>query len=64
MYDCMIANYHSGDKMVLDALELMNSEGVSSLAVVDNQFNVMGNISTADVKVHPQCSGWPGLYTD
>jgi len=42
---------HSGDKMVLDALELMNSEGVSSLAVVDNQCNVMGNISTADVKV-------------
>jgi CBS domain-containing protein len=36
---------------VLDALELMNSEGVSSLAVVDNQHNVIGNISTADVKV-------------
>lgn len=29
----------------------MNSEGVSSLAVVDNQYNVVGNISTADVKV-------------
>lgn len=29
----------------------MNSEGVSSLAVVDNQHNVIGNISTWDVKV-------------
>lgn len=41
----------SGDKKVLDALELMNSEGVSSLAVVDSQLNVVGNISVADVKV-------------
>jgi CBS domain-containing protein len=41
----------SGDKRVLDALELMNSEGVSSLAVVDSQLNVVGNISVADVKV-------------
>ena len=40
----------SGDKKVLDALELMNAEGVSSLAVVDNQRNVIGNISTTDVK--------------
>lgn len=29
----------------------MNSEGISSLAVVDNQHNVIGNISTWDVKV-------------
>ena len=29
----------------------MNSEGVSSLAVVDNLNNVVGNISTVDVKV-------------
>ena len=29
----------------------MNNEGVTSLAVVDNQFYVVGNISTADVKV-------------
>lgn len=51
LHECIAADNHSGDKIVLDALELMNSEGVSSLAVVDNQFNVMGNISTADVKV-------------
>lgn len=29
----------------------MNNEGVSSIVVVDNQFNVIGNISTVDVKV-------------
>lgn len=29
----------------------MNSEGLTSLAVVDNQWNVVGNISTVDVKV-------------
>lgn len=32
----------------------MNTEGVSSLVVVDNQWNVIGNISTTDVKVHTQ----------
>lgn len=41
----------SGDKPLNHALKLMNSEGVSSLAVVDNQYNVVGNISNADVKV-------------
>ncbi len=34
----------------------MDGEGVSSLAVVDNQQNVVGNISTVDVKV---CLGLP-----
>jgi len=41
----------SGDKPVTDALELMSNEGVSSLAVIDNALNVIGNISTVDVKV-------------
>lgn len=36
---------------MIEAIELMNTEGISSLAVVDNQCNVLGNISTADVKV-------------
>lgn len=35
----------------------MNDEGVSSLAVVDNHSNVVGNISNVDVKVgHPSDS--------
>lgn len=29
----------------------MNNDGVSSIVVVDNHFNVIGNISTTDVKV-------------
>jgi hypothetical protein len=29
----------------------MNNEGVSSIVVVDYHLNVIGNISTADVKV-------------
>lgn len=41
----------SGDRPLCHALELMNNEGISSLAVVDNQFNVVGNISVVDVKV-------------
>ncbi|CUS09700.1 unnamed protein product [Tuber aestivum] len=51
----------NGDKKVLDALELMNSEGVSSLAVVDNQHNVVGNISTWDVKYLTRSSSMPLL---
>ena len=41
----------SGDKPLNEALQIMNSEGVSSIVVVDNHFNVIGNISTTDVKV-------------
>ena len=59
-----MADRRSGDKMALDALELMNSEGVSSLAVVDNQCNVMGNISTADVKVRCHSPDRPRSRTD
>lgn len=52
----------SGDRPLKEALKLMNSEGVSSLAVVDNQFNVVGNISNADVKVSvPNCR-WRGFH--
>ena len=41
----------SGDKPLKEALKLMNDEGVTSLAVVDNHYNVIGNISNVDVKV-------------
>ncbi|CAL5867434.1 uncharacterized protein PFLUO_LOCUS1653 [Penicillium psychrofluorescens] len=41
----------NGDKPLCEALQIMNSEGVSSLVVVDNHFNVIGNISTVDVKL-------------
>lgn len=41
----------NGDKPLKEALTLMNNEGITSLAVVDNQYNVVGNISNVDVKV-------------
>jgi len=41
----------NGDKPLKEALTLMNNEGVTSLAVVDNHNNVVGNISNVDVKV-------------
>ena len=41
----------SGDVPLKEALILMNNEGVTSLAVVDNNYNVVGNISNVDVKV-------------
>lgn len=47
----LAANLRSGDKMLCEALQLMHSEGISSVAVVDNHSNVVGNISTTDVKV-------------
>ncbi|KAH0542395.1 hypothetical protein FGG08_003240 [Glutinoglossum americanum] len=54
---------HSGDKPLSAALELMNSEGVSSLAVVDNQNNVVGNISTVDVKHLTRSTSLPLLWS-
>jgi CBS domain-containing protein len=45
MYTC------SGDRPLSEALQVMDSEGVTSLVVVDNHMNVIGNISTTDVKV-------------
>lgn len=49
---------NSADRPLSEALRLMNDEGISSVAVVDSHFNVVGNISTTDVKV---CSSMPAL---
>ena len=55
----------SGDKPLREALMLMNNEGVTSLAVVDNNYNVVGNISNVDVKVCKPCSkNISDLHTD
>ncbi|KAK3936883.1 protein SDS23 [Diplogelasinospora grovesii] len=40
----------NADAPLADALLLMNNEGLTSVAVVDNGLNVVGNISTADVR--------------
>jgi CBS domain-containing protein len=40
----------NSDSPLADALSLMNDEGLTSVAVTDNGHNVVGNISTADVR--------------
>ncbi|KAK7416967.1 cell separation during budding [Neonectria punicea] len=40
----------NSDAPLSDALTLMNNEGLTSVAVVDNGLNVVGNISTKDVR--------------
>ncbi|KAK0648755.1 hypothetical protein B0T16DRAFT_325881 [Cercophora newfieldiana] len=40
----------NSDAPLADALSLMNTEGLTSVAVVDHGLNVVGNISTADVR--------------
>ncbi|KAH8422783.1 cell separation during budding [Aspergillus melleus] len=52
----------NGDKPLSEALGIMNDEGISSIAVVDNQFNVVGNISTTDVKLLTRSSSLPLLH--
>lgn len=49
--------------MLTEALTLMSDEGLTSLAVVDNAFNVVGNISTADVKLLTKTSSLPLLHS-
>ncbi|KAK7203916.1 protein SDS23 [Myxozyma melibiosi] len=39
-----------GDKLVVEAFEKMHNESVSSLAVIDGENNLLGNISIVDVK--------------
>ncbi|KAI1175300.1 hypothetical protein F4777DRAFT_588643 [Nemania sp. FL0916] len=41
----------NSDSPLADALTLMSQEGLTSVAVVDNGLNVVGNISTADVRL-------------
>ncbi|KAJ5525094.1 hypothetical protein N7513_010214 [Penicillium frequentans] len=52
----------NGDKPLSEALQVMNNEGVTSLVVVDNHYNVIGNISTTDVKLLTRSSSLPLLH--
>ncbi|KAL1961214.1 hypothetical protein VTO42DRAFT_3160 [Malbranchea cinnamomea] len=51
----------NGDRPLCHALELMHTEGISSVAVVDNQSNVVGNISVVDVKLLTKSTSFPLL---
>ncbi|KIV96841.1 hypothetical protein PV10_00658 [Exophiala mesophila] len=51
----------NGDRPLAEALTLLLNEGVSSLAVVDHNHNVVGNISNVDVKLLTKSSSLPLL---
>lgn len=53
----------NGDRSLSDALQVMSNEGLTSIAVVDNAFNVVGNISTADIKLLTSSSKLPLLQS-
>ncbi|KAL1844077.1 hypothetical protein VTJ49DRAFT_4929 [Mycothermus thermophilus] len=59
LYGCLLRDLQIGtlqiyainlDAPLADALLLMHNEGLTSVAVVDHGLNVVGNISTADVR--------------
>ncbi|KAI1840024.1 hypothetical protein JX265_009116 [Neoarthrinium moseri] len=51
----------NADSPLADALSLMNDEGLSSIAVIDNSRNVVGNISTVDVRLLTSATSLPLL---
>ncbi|CCF59264.1 hypothetical protein KAFR_0G02300 [Kazachstania africana CBS 2517] len=52
----------NGDEPLIMALHKMFVEGISSIAVVDNQYNLIGNISVTDVKHVTRTSQYPLLH--
>lgn len=51
----------NGDSPLSEALQLMSTEGLTSVPVVDNASNVVGNISTADLKFLTNSASLPLL---
>lgn len=51
----------NGDRPLSDALQLMHSQGITSLPVLDNHQNVVGNISHVDVRLLTDTSSIPLL---
>ncbi|EXJ59596.1 hypothetical protein A1O7_03742 [Cladophialophora yegresii CBS 114405] len=51
----------NGDRPLFEALTLLLNEGVSSLPVIDHNYNVIGNISSVDVKLLTKSSSLPLL---
>ena len=56
-----LTSLRSADSPLGEALTLMNNEGLSSVAVVDGTNNVVGNISTADVRLLTNAASLPLL---
>ena len=53
----------NGDRPLSAALELMNNEGITSLPVLDNSRNVIGNISQVDVRLLTKNTSLPLLQS-
>ncbi|CAK7222315.1 cell separation during budding [Sporothrix bragantina] len=53
----------NADRPLSDALSLMHGEGLTSVAVVDNGLNVVGNISTRDVQHLTSVTSFPLLQS-
>lgn len=51
-----------GDEPLIMALYKMYTEGISSIAVVDHHYNLLGNISVTDVKHVTRTSQYPLLH--
>ncbi|CCE63765.1 hypothetical protein TPHA_0F02840 [Tetrapisispora phaffii CBS 4417] len=51
-----------GEEPLIMALYKMHTESISSIAVVDNQLNLIGNISVTDVKHVTRTSQYPLLH--
>lgn len=54
---------HSADAPLAEALMLMSNEGLTSVAVIDNASNVVGNISSADVRLLTSAASLPLLQS-
>lgn len=54
----------NGDRPLKDCLEMMHDEGITSLPVLDNHKNVVGNISHVDVRVSQGSASTCRIYTD
>ncbi|KAI9654727.1 MAG: cell separation during budding [Alyxoria varia] len=53
----------NGDRPLTEALELMNRESITSVPVLDNHKNVVGNISHVDVRLLTKSTSLPLLHS-
>ncbi|KAK7746015.1 cell separation during budding [Cytospora paraplurivora] len=72
LYPILLRDLHIGSQQIIainadaplaEALVLMSTEGLTSIAVVDNGLNVVGNISTADVRLLTSAASLPLLQS-
>lgn len=72
LYGAPLKDLHVGTQQIIainadaplaEALTLMSNEGLTSVAVVDNGLNVVGNISTADVRHLTNAASLPLLQS-